>query len=238
MDAFLYHLYGMYLAILAEPEAACHCKRDNLGCTLFPHALQLGVRGRYPWANLFGPLPGLPRAPPLCMRTGTQPGWPRWEPTFAHDLVHWARALASHLGPDDVSWVNLAWTMRSSWGRSSQCPRTTSRGGHASLWGGGGGGLGAATGGAVGAMAHGSMLATVGSAHQPVPLPPPAAWARLSRAAGTPLSAARQEMVPQLLHLASHCQDMWLRQLRAVPVSDRRGRGLLMGYFPRPPKGE
>ena len=28
------------------------------------------------------------------------PGWPRWEPAFAHDLIRWAGALALQPGPE------------------------------------------------------------------------------------------------------------------------------------------
>ena len=52
----------------------------------------------FPPSDLCGPLPRLPPAPALRMRPGMPPGWPRWEPAFAHDLVQWVGALVWQLG--------------------------------------------------------------------------------------------------------------------------------------------
>ena len=50
-----------------------------------------------------------------------------------------------------------------------------------------------------------------------------------------PFFAARHEVMLQLMRLATHCQDSWVRRLRAParmrpPLGDR----FLMDYFPRP----
>ena len=55
VDMFLYRLYGMYLAVLAERMATCHDGQDRPGIRLFPRAPQQGKHGRYPWADLCGP---------------------------------------------------------------------------------------------------------------------------------------------------------------------------------------
>ena len=87
MDAFLYHLYGMYLVVLAKRMAACYDERHDSGCALFPRALQPGEHGRNPGADLCGPLPRVPLAPSLRMRPGMPSRWPGWELAFTHDLV-------------------------------------------------------------------------------------------------------------------------------------------------------
>ena len=89
-------------------KAARHDRQDGPGSGLFLRALQPGKRGRYPWADLCDPLPRLPPVLALHMRPRMPPGWPRWEPAFAHIPVRWAWALAWQPGPGDVSGAELA----------------------------------------------------------------------------------------------------------------------------------
>ena len=54
-----------------------------------------------------------------------------------------------------------------------------------------------------------------------------------------PFFAARHDVMLQLMRLATHCRDSWVRRLRAParmrpPLGDR----FLMDYFPRPLEGE
>ena len=56
-------------------------------------------------------------------------------------------------------------------------------------------------------------------------------WAR-------PYFRAREEMALQLLHVAAHCQEMWLKRLRApARLRPAIGERYLMSYFPPPPLG-
>ena len=42
------------------------------------------------------------------MRPGMPPGWPGWEPAFAHDLVRWVGPLIWQPSLGDVSWAEPA----------------------------------------------------------------------------------------------------------------------------------
>ena len=53
-----------------------------------------------------------------------------------------------------------------------------------------------------------------------------------------PLFAARHEVMLQLMRLATHCWDSWVRRLRApARMRPPLGNRFLMDYFPRPLEG-
>ena len=107
VEAFLYRLYRMYLAVLAARYAHTRSGVPGQGEALFLRHPMPGSKEGYPWQDLCGPLPPLPAAPAMRLRPGFLPGWPS-EPVFAHDLVRWAAALCWQDGPGDVTWAELA----------------------------------------------------------------------------------------------------------------------------------
>ena len=61
LDSCIYCLYGMYRGMLVEPMAACHDKRHDSGCPLFPQAPQ--PRERSPKQNYVAPCHEYPKRP-------------------------------------------------------------------------------------------------------------------------------------------------------------------------------
>ena len=125
-----------------------------------------------------------------------------------------------------VSWPG---TTRPLWGWRSQPPLTTACGEHASRWGERTQILRKAAGVVERHMVAGTLLcgAPLGQCRSLLPL-----GGRLS---ACPFFAARHEVMLQLMRLATHCRDMWVRRPRTpARIRPPLGDHFLMDYYPRP----
>ena len=235
LDEFLYRLYGMYLAVLAARMAASQGGQPGHGDSLFPDQPRLRPRNPYPWDDFIGPLPGDTVRHQPRLRPGTPPDW-RWPRDFIHNLVRWARALAWMPGPEEVSWAELALDYEAfvgralpaspdHWLRGTRLPL----GERAQI-------LRRVVGLAERHLAAGTLLseAPLGRCRSLLPLGGRVCAELSSR----PFCAARHEVMLQLMRLATHCWDSWVRRFRAPvcmrpPLGDR----FLMDNFPHPLEG-
>ena len=126
--------------------------------------------------------------------------------------------------------------MKRSWGERFRPPRTTGCGGTRLPLGARAEILRKAVGLAERHLAAGTLLsgAPLGRCRSLLPM-----WGRVCAGlSARPYFAARREVMLQLLCLAMHCRDSWVRRLRALarmwPLLSGR---FLMDYFPRPPDG-
>ena len=102
LDEFLYHLYGMYLTVLAARMAASPGDQSGHGDFLFMEHLRPQPRDPYPSDDFIGPWPGDTLSHQPRLQPGVPPDW-RWPQDFIHDLVRWARVLARMPGPVELS---------------------------------------------------------------------------------------------------------------------------------------
>ena len=118
----LYHLYGMFLAVLAASKTALDAagqKGDHRSTVLGGARVWApDARAAYPWHELgAGPLPVLQARPPLDAPEGVPAHWP-WEARFLHALLRWAGALLCLPGQDQVRYVELALDFKEHTGRA------------------------------------------------------------------------------------------------------------------------
>ena len=232
LDEFLYRLYAMYLAVLAARMAASRGDHAGHGDSLFPDQPRPRPRDPYPWDDFVGPLLGNTACNQPRLRPGAPLGW-RWPQDFVQDLLRWARALAWMPGPAEVSWAELALDYeafvgqalpasldhrlrgtRLPLGERAQVLRKAAGLVERHLW--------------VGMLLCGAPL---GRCRSLLPLGGRVCAGLSAR----PFFAARHEVMLQLMRLATHCRDSWVRRLSAParmrpPLGDR----FLMDYFPRP----
>ena len=115
----MYHLYGMYLAVLSERMGADVAARPDAGAgpSVFAIARRCppdACRG-YPWGQLgAGPYPPAPPTSPLHLRASPPPGWP-WEASFAMALLQWANRLQWLPGRGHVTYVELPLDFEEVW---------------------------------------------------------------------------------------------------------------------------
>ena len=235
LDEFLYRLYGMYLAVLAARIAAGQGNPEGPGGALFPEAPRPRPRHSFPWSDLVGPLPREVQRERPQPRPGVPQGW-RWPQDFLQDVLRWARALSWPPGPGEVSWVELALDYEAFVGRAlPAAPDHKLRGARLPL-GERARVLRKAVELAGRHLAAGSLLRgrPVGRCRSLLPL-----GGRLCAGlSARPYFAARHEVQMQLLRLADHCRNAWIRRLRA-PARMRPAAGdrFLADYFPRPLEG-
>ena len=93
LDAALYHLYGMYSAVLAEHMASCHGfsrERQSRGSPVITRRPTSVARYH-----------GCPQRRRFASGWACHPLWPGWGAAFANNLVRWAGALAWQQGPGE-----------------------------------------------------------------------------------------------------------------------------------------
>ena len=235
LDEFLYRLYGMYLAILAAHMAASQGDQPGHGDSLFSDQPRVRARNPYPWDDFVGSLPGDAVRHHPRLRPRTPPDW-RWPQDFIHDLVRWAQALAWMPGLAEVSWAELAPDYQVYVGRALPASPNHRLRGTRLLVGEGAQIVRKAVGLAERHLAAGTLLsrAPLGRCRLLLPL----GGRVCTGLSACPYFAARHEVRLQLMRLATHCRNSWVRCLRAParmrrPLSDR----FLMDYFPRPLEG-
>ena len=163
------------------------------------------------------------------------PDWRRPQ-DFIHDLVRWARALAWMPGPAEVSWAELALDYEGFVGQALPASLDHRLRGTRLPLGERAQVVRKAVSPVERHLAAGTLLS--GAPLGRCRLLPPLGGHVCPGLSARPYFAARREVMLQLMRLAAHCRDTWLRRQRAparmrLPLSDR----FLMDYFPRPLEG-
>ena len=106
VDTFLFRVYGLFIAVVLEPMAACHEERDDSGWALFTHAVKPGS------ADTTLVLPSLaPTAPnpgtPIALATWLSPkladlGTVQMQPMHVAQLQRRIVVDASHSSDPDL----------------------------------------------------------------------------------------------------------------------------------------
>ena len=233
LDDSVYCLYGMYTVVLAACMVASRGDPEQPRDSLFPDQPRPRPHNPFPWEDFVCPLPGDMVRNQLCLRPGAPLGW-RWPQTFVQDVDLWARVLAWGPGLANVSWAELALDYEAFVGRALPASpdhhlrRTRLPLGERARV------IRKARGLVERHLVAGPLLlgAPLRRCRHLLPF-----GGRVCAGLSTRLFfAAHHEVMLQLVRVASHCRDTWVRRLRTpARISPSLSDRFLMDYYPRPP---